>query len=601
MNIRAKLLLFLLPPLLLSGVIINYLTGRAVCTTLHDETAARTAAGAKRLLETAAPDFSAPREDKLLPFLYALATDLNASNACFADLGGTILAHTDVARRGKKLPGAHSEKLLSAKGGYDIPVHEEQGLLQVYVPVNARRDESPEELALLGAGGEDTRLGTLVVSVPLKDGIATEKYIAKKSAYILAAVYFAILLSVFFITGLALRPIRRLIAGTERIRLGDYDTLIPVDSRDEFGELASSFNAMSKTLSSTIVSKDYLNTILDNMADTMLVIDLNGVVKKTNRAASALLGRGEKELNGLRAEVIFPTENPDAGYWLELLKTKGDLRNYETVVSNGSGARIPVLTSATLMRNTEGEVSGIVSMIHDISSIKKYEAELARSNEDLQRFAFVASHDLQEPLKTISNYVQMLEAKYRAVMGPESEKHVEFITGAVRRMRALILGLLAYSKINATLHLEDVNSGEALDYVLRALENSISASGAVIERGNLPVLRADRCHIESLLQNLISNAIKFRNGAAPHITVSAETGPEGWTFRIKDNGIGIEEVHSAKLFKIFGRLHGKGVDGAGIGLASCKKIVEYYGGNIWFKSEPDKGSSFFFCIPRQPA
>ena len=122
-----------------------------------------------------------------------------------------------------------------------------------------------------------------------------------------------------------------------------------------------------------------------------------------------------------------------------------------------------------------------------------------------------------------------------------------------------------------------------------------------MERGTLPVLRADRCHIESLLQNLISNAIKFRNGAAPHITVSAETGPEGWTFRIKDNGIGIEEVHRAKLFKIFGRLHGKGVDGAGIGLASCKKIVEYYGGNIWFKSEPDKGSSFFFCIPRQPA
>jgi len=195
----------------------------------------------------------------------------------------------------------------------------------------------------------------------------------------------------------------------------------------------------------------------------------------------------------------------------------------------------------------------------------------------------------------------MLEAKYRAVMGPESEKHVEFITGAVGRMRALILGLLAYSKINATLHLEEVDSGEALDYVLRALENSISASGAVIERGNLPVLRADRCHIESLLQNLISNAIKFRNGAAPHITVSAETGPEGWTFRIQDNGIGIEEVHRAKLFKIFGRLHGKGVDGAGIGLASCKKIVEYYGGNIWFKSEPDKGSSFFFCIPRQPA
>lgn len=600
MKIRAKLLLFLLPPLLLSGVVINYLTGRAICTTLHEDTAARTAAGAKRLLETAAPDFAAPREDKLLPFLYALAAELNASNACFADAGGTVLAHTDVARKGKKLPGAHSGEFLSGEGGYGIAAHNERGLMQVYVPVNARKDESPEELALLGAGGEETRLGTLVVSVPLKDGIATEKYIARKSAAILALVYSAILLAAFFITGAALRPIRRLMEGTRRISLGDYETLIPASSRDEFGDLARSFNEMSRTLSGTIVSKNYLNTILDNVVDLLVVIDMDGRIKKTNRAAQAALGLSEKELAGAGILKFFPGDNQEPAYWHEQMRSTGEVRDYETVLVTPAGAKVPVLTSASYIRNGEGETTGVVLMIRDITLRKKYEAELARSNEDLQRFAFVASHDLQEPLKTISNYVQMLEAKYRSVMGPESEKHVEFITGAVGRMRALILGLLAYSKINATLHLEEVDSGEALDYVLRALENTITASGAVIERGDLPVVRADRCHIESLFQNLISNAIKFRNGAVPHIVISAEAGPAGWTFRIKDDGIGIEEIHAAKLFKLFGRLHGKAVDGAGIGLASCKKIVEYYGGNIWFKSEPDKGSSFFFSIPGQP-
>lgn len=600
MKIRAKLLLFLLPPLLLSGILINYLTGRSVCVTLHEETAARTAAGAKRLLETAAPDFSAPREDKLLPFLYALAADLNASNACFADLGGTILAHTDVVRRGKKLPGAHSEEFLSSKGGYEIAAHDELGMMQVYVPVNARRDESPEELALLGAGGGETRLGTLVVSVPLKDGIATEKYIAKKSAYILAAVYSAILLSAFFLTGLALRPIRRLIAGTERIRLGDYDTLIPVTSRDEFGDLARSFNAMTKNLSGTIVSKNYLDAIVDNMLDTLVVTDMSGVIRRVNSAARSIIGRGNKELTGTLVMELFPWEGSEPGGWLALLRKNGEVRDFETVLAAGPGVTVPVLVSASFIKDNEGKDSGIVAVFRDITLRKRYETEMLRSNEDLQRFAFVASHDLQEPLKTITNYIQLLEAKYRKVLGPESEKHVEFITGAVGRMRALIRGLLDYSRINASLHLENVDSGEALDYVLNALETSISASGAEIERGDLPVLRADRCHLESLFQNLVSNSIKFRNGPAPRIRVSAEAGEGGWIFQVSDNGAGIENAYNDKLFKLFGRLHGKAVEGAGIGLASCKKIVEYYGGKIWFKSEPDKGSSFFFSIPRQP-
>ena len=600
MKIRFKLFLFLFPLLLLSGLAINYLTSRAVCATLHDETAARTAAGAERLLESAAPDFAAPLEDKLLPFLYALAGELRASNACFADAGGTILAHTDVARKGRKLPVADAERSLSARGGYEIPLHGERGFMQVYVPVNARKAESPEELALLGAGGAEKRLGTLVIYVPLKDGIATEKYIARKSAIILAAVYLAILLTAFLLAGAALRPIRRLTAGTERIRLGDYDTLIPDHSRDEFGDLARSFNEMSRTLSGTIVSKNYLNAILNNMLDILVVMDMDGLIKKTNKAAQAALGVPEKELEGVRMLKFFPKENQDSGYWHQQMRSKGEVRDHEADMVTAAGASIPVLASGSYIKNTAGENTGVVLLIRDITLRKKYEAEIARSNEDLKRFAFVASHDLQEPLRTISSYIELLESKYRTVLGPEAETHAAFITGAVRRMRNLVRDLLDYSKINAPLHLKEVDTGETLNYVLAMLQDRISAAGAGIERGDLPVIRADQSHIERLFQNLIINAIKFKTAGAPLIKIGAEPGAGEWIFSVRDNGIGIDGGHKAKLFTLFGRLHGNGVDGAGIGLAACKRIVECYGGRIWFESSPGKGSAFFFSIPGQP-
>ena len=599
MRIRGKLFLFLFPALLLSGLTINYLTNQAVCTTLQGELAANVTAGTGRLVEAAAADFRKPREEKLLPFLYALTNDLNASKACFADAGGTVLAHTDITQKGKKLPGAYPEKFLSNEGGYEISGHGVPGFMDVYVPVTGRRAESPEELALLGAGRAVERLGTLVVTVPLKGIVETEKGIARKNAAILTVVYCGILLAVFLLATLGLRPISRLIAGTERIRLGDYDARIPASSGDEIGDLARSFNEMSATLSGTIVSKNYLDAILDNMLDILIVTDLNGVIRKTNRAAQAALGAGQKELEGLRILEFFPTAKPGTGSWHDLIRTTGEVRDFETVLVAGSGARVPVLASASFIKNNEGAPSGIVVLIRDITFRKKYEAEMARSNEDLQRFAFVASHDLQEPLRTISNYIQLLESKYRTVLGSEAETHVDFITSAVGRMRALVRDLLEYSKINAALKLREVDTDEALDYVLAVLQDSIAGAGAVIERGNLPVIRADRCHVESLFQNLVSNAVKFRDGAAPLVRVGAEPGAGGWIFHVKDNGVGIEEKHGAKLFKLFGRLHGKGVDGAGIGLASCKKIVEYYGGNIWFESRPGEGTSFFFSIPNQ--
>ena len=601
MKLRVKMLLFLLPMLLSSGLLINYLTGQAVRKTLQSEAAAQVMAGAKTFIGTASPDFAAPQESKLLPFFYALSANLNASQACFADMSGTILAHTDVTQKGKKLPGAHLNEFLSAEGGYSIAGHDPRGFMEVYLPVTERKAQSPEELALLEPGKAPRRLGTLVVSVPLKNIIETEDAIVWKNELILLAVYFVILLSAFLFTSVALRPIGRLMEGTERIRLGDYAASIQVSSRDELGDLARSFNDMTRTLSGTIVSKKYLDAILDNMVDCLVVTDLDGVIKKTNRAAQVALGAAEKELEGVDMIKFFPMDKKQSAYWHDLFNKNGEVRDYETVMVTASGASIPVVTSASFMKDAGEGKSGLVVMVRDITLRKKYEAEMARSNEDLQRFALVASHDLQEPLRTVANYIQLLDLKYRTILGPEAGQHVAFVTGAVGRMRALITDLLAYSKLNAALSLEDVNTEEALDYVTALLQDSITGAGAVIERGHLPRIRADRGHVERLFQNLISNAIKFKDGAAPHIQVGAEQEAGTWTFHVRDNGIGIDGKYAEKLFKLFGRLQGIKVEGAGIGLASCKKIVEYYGGSIWFESEPGKGSAFFFSIPGQPS
>lgn len=594
MKLRTKILLFMLPPLLISGLLIYYLSGRVVCSTLHSEAAGAAVSAADRFMEHHAQRFGARKETELLPALYSLMRTVNAAQIGLADAGGRLLAHTDVARKGLPLDEVYPPE----KGGgelYRMDRHAADGLMHVFIPLTDAGNESPEELALGGSADGD-RTGTLIISMPLREAVRAEDYIAGKTLLVLSAVYAAILISVFFLTGLALRPVKLLTEGTRLIGRGDYGALIPVPSRDELGELAASFNEMSRKLAGTIVSRNYLDAIIDNIAEILVVADTDGRIRRANKAAQAALGKTERELEGTPATDLFPPEGAGGRGWLAELEARGELRDHETLLLAGK-EKVPALVSAAWMKDNDGNRSGMAVIIRDITLRKKYEAELARSNEELQRFAFVASHDLQEPLRTISNYIQMLEARYREQLGPDAGRHIGFITGAVSRMRAMVRDLLDYSKINAPLKPGSADAGEAIDSVIRLMESSVKEAGARIERGELPSVRADRMHLERIFQNLISNAIKFRGDAPPVVRVSAERGRGGWIFVVEDNGQGIDPKYAPKLFKLFGRLHGAAVEGAGIGLAACRKILELYGGEIWFDSAPGKGAAFRFSIP----
>jgi signal transduction histidine kinase len=227
---------------------------------------------------------------------------------------------------------------------------------------------------------------------------------------------------------------------------------------------------------------------------------------------------------------------------------------------------------------------------------------LQRSNEELRQFAYIASHDLQEPLRTVASFTQLLVSRYGQQEDPEAAEFVGFIVDGVERMSSLIHDLLQYSSTGAskTLPTEPTSIEGALAEVLFALSASIQASGAAVTYDHLPKVWMESRSLITLLQNLIGNAIKYRGQQPPRIHLSAEPSGADWRFCVRDNGIGIAPEYRERIFGIFKRLHGKEIPGTGIGLAICQRIVQWHGGEIWVESEPGSGSAFFFTLPQEP-
>jgi len=224
--------------------------------------------------------------------------------------------------------------------------------------------------------------------------------------------------------------------------------------------------------------------------------------------------------------------------------------------------------------------------------------ELERNIQELEKFAYVASHDLQEPLRTITSYIQLLQKKFKDDLDPEALEFMDFIVGGSRRMKRLINDLLEYSRISKVESgLEVVNFNLVVNEVLQNLQNSIKDSNAIIKVDELPVMRSRRIQMVQLFQNLIGNSIKFKSGKNPVIKISAKKMGEFFLFSVEDNGIGIKKEYSTKIFEIFQRLHSmQHYPGTGIGLAICMKIVQKLGGEIWLESEEEKGSTFYFTL-----
>jgi PAS domain S-box-containing protein len=263
-------------------------------------------------------------------------------------------------------------------------------------------------------------------------------------------------------------------------------------------------------------------------------------------------------------------------------------------------------TSKVPLRDAEENIIGVLGTYQDITDrknaekqLEEYAQQLERSNEELQQFAYVASHDLGEPLRMVSNYLQLLERKEGDRLDATSKQYIDYAVDGAKRMRAMIEDILTYSRVESRAgSFVAVDMGGVLDTVLKDLGRVASECGAAITHDPLPTVVADRGQMFQLLTNLVGNAIKYRGVAAPQVHVAARREEREFVFSVADNGIGIDARYHDNIFQMFERLHTRDeYPGTGMGLAIAKKIVERHGGRIWVESRPDEGTTFYFTLP----
>jgi PAS domain S-box-containing protein len=293
--------------------------------------------------------------------------------------------------------------------------------------------------------------------------------------------------------------------------------------------------------------------------------------------------------------------------WTSSVAT-GERFEMEFPLRGADGAFRQFLTRGVPLRNHAGQIERWFGTNTDITAQKLVEAELsyraaelARSNTDLEQFAYVASHDLQEPLRAVGGCVQLLKRRYQNKLDERADELIGHAADGATRMQKLIDDLLAYSRVGTRQgHRQATDSGAALDAALVNLAAPLRETGASVTRDPMPMVATDPTRLSSLLQNLIGNALKFRGPEAPRIHVGARRADQRWEFSVRDNGLGIEPQYFERIFGIFQRLHTRAeYPGTGMGLAMCKRIVEQQGGRIWVESNPGTGSVFHFTLPDQ--
>lgn len=361
-------------------------------------------------------------------------------------------------------------------------------------------------------------------------------------------------------------------------------------------------------------SGETFKLLLEGAPDSIILSDSKGTMRFVNDQTGTLFGYTIEELNGKSIDLLVPASSRKAhdkmrGSYGKAPKKRPMGLGLNLFGQHKEGHLIPVEISLSPI-SVKNEKC-VLAILRDVTELRKLTKslevnieELRRSNSELEQFAYVASHDLQEPLRMVSGYTQLLLKRYSDKLGDEGREYIDFAADGAKRMQSLINDLLAYSRVNShRKQTPDLDLNQVIRQVLFNLSVAIDESHATITIEKLPVVSADSVQMTQLFQNLISNSLKFhRPETRPEIFVTATGNNEtGWTFAVKDNGIGIRKDSVEKVFAIFQRLHSRDTyPGTGIGLAICKKIVEKHHGKIWLESEPDHGTTFFFTLKTGP-
>lgn len=357
-------------------------------------------------------------------------------------------------------------------------------------------------------------------------------------------------------------------------------------------------------------AEEQVRHIIDTAYDAFIRIDGAGLITDWNRAAEIIFGWARPEVLGRpMAEVIVPLQDREAhrlGFQRFLLTGAGPFLNkrVELTALHREGHGFPV--EATIWPDRNGDDWNFNAFVRDITHRRRAEKELARRAEeiarssiDLDQFARVASHDLQEPLRSISSYVQLLHQRYGGKLDRDAEEFIRFASDGAARMQRIIEDLLVYTQVDRLAKAaEPADLATAVEEALSEMRTAVTTSGASVTFGDLPTVKMDRAQIAVVFRHLLDNAIKFRGGRTPQIRITAERKGDDWHIHVKDNGIGFDPAFAERLFAIFQRLHGRTeYPGTGIGLAICKKIISRHRGRIWAESRSGEGSTFSFSLP----
>jgi signal transduction histidine kinase len=380
-------------------------------------------------------------------------------------------------------------------------------------------------------------------------------------------------------------------------------------------ELVQQAERLAKSEEQARRDADVLNAVLASIAEGVVVADERGHFVHFNAAAARILGRGatdsapdewSKEYGVFRPDGMTPY--PPEELPLPRAMRGESVDETELFIHHpGQPAGVRVTISGRPLV-IGGKLRGGVVVFRDDSvrltaeaRLKEYAEQLARSNAELQQFAYVASHDLQEPLRMVASYTQLLGERYRGKLDADADEFIGYAVDGAKRMQSLINDLLTYARVGTReAAFEPTDCNAVLDHALRNLTIAMEESGAVVTRDPLPTVRGDATQLIQLFQNMIGNAIKFVRESPPRVHISARRQGIEWLFSVRDNGIGIPESALDRVFIIFHRLHGRSeYGGTGIGLAICKRTVARHGGRIWVTSELGKGSTFWFTLPAE--
>jgi PAS domain S-box-containing protein len=362
-----------------------------------------------------------------------------------------------------------------------------------------------------------------------------------------------------------------------------------------------------------------LASIVESSGDAIIGHDLNGNLTTWNKGAESIFGYTAAEMIGSPSSVLTAPGCVDEIPEILASIAKGErIGQYQSLRRTKNGAVIDVSITVSPLHDASGRITGASKIARDITSqvraadrlarlnadLKRSNENLARSNEDLERFAFVASHDLQEPLRMISIYSQLLVREFAGSAGIDAPVFVSNIVEGTARMRELLTDLRTYTEVGAMS--DDTEQGTvdlnvALEKVRHNLKAAIDENNASITSDPLPTLVAHEAHFVSLFQNLIGNAIKYRSQQTPEVCIAVTRSDGFFRFAVTDNGMGIDSPYQDSIFMAFKRLHGKNIPGTGIGLAICQRVVERYGGRIRVQSDLGHGSTFFFDLPQSLA